>query len=221
MQSLRERLVTKRTPGAKGKKIHNSAPAMGVKVELRRRALEHVPSPRVLDVFCGPVGEMYARVWHDALHYAGIDREWSQDDKRRRFVGDNTTILRSIDLGAYNVFDLDAFGSPWTQMVILAARRRWARGEVGAVVLTDASNMHDRFGSTNAAIAQLLDVRRTGLPPGADNALSLGDMAATAWADRCNVEPIHRWKKEMGASARGAHGNAVMVYSALVFRGRG
>lgn len=205
---------------APGAKVHNSGGTLGVKVELRREVLREIQPARVLDVYCGPVGEMFARVWSSAESYAGIDREWRTEDARRRYVGDNVRILRALDLAAYNVFDLDAFGSPWEPMVILAARRRWARGERGAVVLTDASSQKGRFGGTVRGIADLLGLPLSGLAPGESGAQVLGNMALVAWAERSRVRPIKRLRFEGTPSKRSATaGSVVVIYSALVFEG--
>jgi len=139
---------------APASKVHNSAGSP--KIELRRRVLEHVKPARVLDVFCGPEGLMWAEAWREAESYVGIDRVWKPEDERRRFVGDNLRILRAIDLAPFNVFDLDAFGSPWKHAVILAERRRWAAGERGALVLTDGGLLGSKLGGKDRGIAELV-----------------------------------------------------------------
>jgi len=102
--------------------------AKSAKVAIRQNVLEAVGrDARVFDAFAG-VGEMHREVWHQAAGYVGCDRVWYRD-KRVAFVADNRRVMRSIDLTEFRVFDFDSFGSPWEQIVILAARRPIAPGE--------------------------------------------------------------------------------------------
>lgn len=112
-----------------GEKKHTSDRARSAKILLRERVLEEigVDKAKVFDAFAGP-GAMHAAVWSRARSYTGCDLRWYQD-KRRVFVGDNLAVMRSIDLCAFNVFDFDAFGSPWKHMSLLAKRRELKTGE--------------------------------------------------------------------------------------------
>jgi hypothetical protein len=134
----------KRTP----EKIHNGAAAHQAKITLRERVLEMVKPAHVFDAYCGPTGEMWKAVWSKAASYTGCDTDYRPFDPRHRFVADNRTVMRSIDLHKYNVFDLDAFGEPWEQLLILSARRMWKPSERGALLLTWRES-HLRF--THAA----------------------------------------------------------------------
>lgn len=109
------------------------------KIKIRRQALDAIgpDNARVLDIFCGEQGEMYNEIWHDAIYYDGIDIRWTQTDKRRRYVGDNKVFIEYLDLQRYNVFDVDAYGSPWEIMAVISKRRKWSAGEKGAVTFTD------------------------------------------------------------------------------------
>ena len=49
----------------------------------------------------------------------------------------STSDADASDLSKYNVFDLDAYGSPWHQFLIILKRRKVARGESLAIFLTD------------------------------------------------------------------------------------
>lgn len=199
------------------RKTHNRPTAVEAKVDLRTRVLWQVKPARVLDVFCG-LGEMYRRVWHQADSYVGIDLEWSADDERRRFVGSNLRVLRAIDLANYNVFDFDAFGSPWEQAIIVADRRHWPIGERGAIVVTDGSGMRLKMGGVPSAMSELLGIsRHSGLAP-AGGKEGLARMALRAWAKRAAVEVVAEWQ---AYSARGTTGAMPMVYMAMVFKGSG
>ena len=203
-------------------KKHNSPGAEVVKVDLRRRVLEHVHPARVLDAFCGPDGMMWDRVWRGAAHYVGIDKEWKPTDPRRRFVGDNAVILRSIDLGEFNVFDFDAFGSPWGAALILAGRRRWAPGERGALVLTDGASQRMRFGGQPKDMRVLTGIRSLeGLTPRQTTADALQRLALQRWPERAGVRVLHRWEAHANGTQRGTGGGIVMLYAAMVFEGTG
>lgn len=199
-------------------KTHNRTGAVAAKEDLRSRVLSNIKKAHVLDVFCGPEGEMYNRVWHRATSYVGIDTEWSPKDARRRFVGDNQRILRAIDLSPYNVFDLDAFGSPWEQAIVVADRRAWSTGERGAIVITDGAGMNLRMGRMHGAMGELLGVgARSGLAPAGDKE-GLTRMALHAWAKRARVKIVQEWR---AFSARGSKGNMPMTYMAAIFEGTG
>ncbi|HVH77139.1 MAG TPA: hypothetical protein VM755_19655 [Stellaceae bacterium] len=47
--------------------------------------------------------------------------------------------MRAIDLAPFNLFDFDAWGSPWEHVAILCARRPVQPGERIGLVLTDGS----------------------------------------------------------------------------------
>src|SRR5690554_6431354 len=109
--------------GNKIAKVQNHAASVGAKVILRRRVLDAVGrDARVFDAFAG-AGEMYQAIWCEAAGYAGCDQRWYRDE-RLCWVADNRRVLRTVDLSAYSIFDLDACGSPWEQAVIVAARRK-------------------------------------------------------------------------------------------------
>ncbi len=205
-----------------GKKVHNASGTAAVKANIRRNVLEHVQPARVLDAYCGPDGMMFHDVWHAADAYIGIDEEWKTTDTRRRHAGDNARIIRAIDLQAFNVFDFDAFGSPWELMVVLAARRQWKRGERGAVILTDGGSMYGQFGQPSSGIANLLHLPHgSKLAPGRDAAKESAEMALQAWLRRVAVRPVAAWGVDASAKERGADGGLDMIYKAVVFDGLG
>src|SRR5690242_9791645 len=110
--------------GSKDRKpIYNTKSARSAKIEIRQRVLDAIgaETAAVFDAY-GGAGELYRAVWSKAARYVGCDQNWFRDE-RTMFVADNRRVMRAIDLGQFNVFDLDAFGSPYEQLTILAARR--------------------------------------------------------------------------------------------------
>jgi hypothetical protein len=204
-----------------GLKVHNSPAAAGQKVDLRRHALAFVGGPskaRVFDVFAGR-GMMHAEVWEPAAVYVGCDETWQPSDPGRRYVGDNRLVMRAVDLSGFNVFDFDAYGSPWEQMLILAARRRWKKGEMGALVVTDGSSLNLRFGSAPKAIGQLCDLSRRRFVPKISMGVSIQRTALVRWCQEARVTLQKMWRAEGNGS--GKRTQPLMVYTAIGFEGTG
>lgn len=89
-------------------KQDNSSPRF--KTYLRERFLP--PESRVLDLYCGE-GEMYRKVYKErAKEYLGVDK-FKIHDPSLCIKMDNRRFIAIHDLTKYNVFDLDAYGSPW------------------------------------------------------------------------------------------------------------
>lgn len=192
------------------KKTHNGELALDAKIELRENVLAEIPQARVFDGFCGPSGEMHRSVWNRASSYLGVDTAWLQSDTRRRFVCECSLVLRSIDLQPFDVFDFDAFGSPWSEALILAARRKWAPGERGALVLTDGSANKMKFGPFGAMQQLVGKAHHKSLREPMRRA------AVMAWCRRAGVTPERVW------TARGYSsqiGGMEMFYVAVVFHG--
>lgn len=198
-------------PNTKG--THNGARAVHAKLEMRERVLEHVTPARVFDAFCGPDGEMWRAVWSRAASYVGCDEVYVPFDPRRRFVGDNRRVMRAIDLQAFNVFDLDAFGEPWEQLTILAARRTWQDGERGAIILT-WSDLKTRWGYASHALASAAGLKTLKVGKGAD--LSVTPMAIRSFFRAANVKPVKSWSARGSSTGRGSNKQS---YSAIVFDG--
>ena len=189
----------------------NHPAAKQAKIDLRLQMLAAVQPANVLDCFCG-TGEMYRGAWHRAARYAGCDeRPWDRSHPPR-FVADNRRLMRAIDLQCYNVFDFDSYGSPWDQFEILAARRRWAPGEQGAVVFTDGSSLKLRWGSMPASLARFLGVPSSGGVPSTAGESDFRMIALTNWALSSGVKISRMWQ------ARGV-GQARVVYGAVIFAG--
>lgn len=196
-------------------KTNNRPAARARKLELRRNVLDVVKPAHVLDAFCGD-GQMWRDAWSGASSYTGIDLEMRWPPHARRFVADNRDVLRAIDLKPFNIFDLDAYGSPWTQALIVAHRRRWSPGERGAIVLTDGASMKTRFGGgLPRDMAHLLG--RDFAEPRTDAHEPMHRECMRAWCRLAGVEPVAAWI-HVNKAAR--IGSQLMVYSALVFDGR-
>lgn len=206
-----------------GPKTHNRPAAVDAKADLRSRVLARVKPARVLDAFCGPDGEMYRRVWNKAASYVGIDEKWSLKDERRRFVGDNMRVLRAIDLSEFNVFDLDAFGCPWAQAIVIADRRGWKKGERGAIVVTDGAGLNLKLGGMPRPMAELVGMHgfssQSKMLAPCGNKEGLSRMALRGWAKRARVSVVAEWQA-YSAKGKGV-GAAPMVYIAMVFEGTG
>lgn len=134
----------------------SSTKALAAKISIRAHVLDQIGAANadVCDLYAGQ-GGMYSAVWHNARSYIGCDELWFRD-ARRVFVLDNCRVLRAIDLQACNVFDFDAFGSPWEQLTILSARRRVAVGERVGLCVTDGSDLTMRLGKMPHALALLV-----------------------------------------------------------------
>ncbi len=193
-------------------KTDNNPSALAAKVKLRLNVLAELNPARVLDCFCG-TGQMFDNAWRQAASYTGCDeRPWSPADPVSRFVVDNRRLLRAVDLQAFNVFDLDAYGSPWEQMMIIADRRRWGSGERGAVVLTDGSSLKLRFGEELPRVFQAMLGESGGGIPAVSAATLVMERLEAAWLQRAGVRLVKAWR----AAGRGTSG---MRYSALVIEG--
>lgn len=116
----------------------------GEKIEIRRRLLAEIENPSVLECYAGE-GKIHRQCYRD-VPCVGLDLK-DIDDGRTIIRMDNRKFLRSADLSEFNVFDLDACGSPWHQWLILLHRRRFAPGEKVAVFLTDGLDFKMRMSS--------------------------------------------------------------------------
>jgi len=143
-------------------KTNNHPKSVGMKVVLRRRVLAAIPDARVFDAFAG-AGKMYSAVWHAAAAYTGCDLRWYRD-ARTMFVARCERVMRAIDLAEFNVFDFDAYGSPWLPVQILAARRRLAPGERIGLILTDGSGLRLKLGQCPKSLAKLCGLNNATTP---------------------------------------------------------
>lgn len=193
--------------------VNNHPQTEGTKIKLRRLVLDVIGASRarVFDAFAGD-GVMFRGVWREAAAYVGCDLNWYRDD-RPAFVADNRRLMRAIDLTRYNIFDLDAWGSPWEQALILAARRPVAKGERLGLVITEGSTFTLKMGMFPNALRSLAGL--TGAPVGGGKSHDeLTSRAIAGLCRRMSIEPVRRWQ------AQGKTG-ALVQYVAMVVEGTG
>lgn len=189
-----------------GRRQRRNDPAVkAAKIEIRRQVMRAIGGPaeaRVFDAFAG-TGEMFAGVWHEAAAYAGCDRDWFNDG-RLAYVGDNRRVMRCIDLKPFNIFDLDSFGSPWEQALILAARRPVRRGELIGLVITDGNNLDLSMGGMAAPLREIAGF--VGVPAGAARGhAEIIERALNGLFRRMKVTPIRRWQTQGTSGAKVRH----------------
>lgn len=194
-------------------KRDNSKPAEAAKVTVRENVLGVIGADRasVFDAYAGE-GRMHAAVWHKASHYIGCDKDWFPQDDRVCFAKfDNRRVLRGIDLGQFNIFDLDAHGSPWEQFWIIAVRRPVAPGEQLAICMTEGTGLKMNMGGTSRAMAWIAGVKThmPGMGAARDDLIERA-LSRTVQTMRCTVS--RRWQ------ARGNKGSRVL-YLGLILEG--
>ncbi len=81
--------------------------------------LKYLPQEaHVLDLFCGK-GNMYKDVYKNrAQTYLGIDKKKIHDKNICKLMN-NEKYVRENDLDQFNVFDLDAYGTPWKLLYLI------------------------------------------------------------------------------------------------------
>lgn len=125
-----------------------------IKAQLREYCLERISDPRVLEVFCGS-GVMYDRVWNNADHYLGIDKK-KFFDKRNKMCGDAEKLVSKLDPSLFNIFDIDAYGSPYTILKMIVDRVV-PSGDM-AFILTDGVNMDLKMGRICKPIREMTGI---------------------------------------------------------------
>ena len=190
-------------------KVKNHRAGKAAKIEIREHVLASIGKAHVFDAFAG-TGAMFDAVWSKAESYVGCDLDWTRDE-RLAYVADNRRVLRAIDLAPFNVFDLDAFGSPWEQAIIVAARRPVAKGERVGLLLTDGSGLALKQNNMPKALAELAGLR--GKPAGMNRWQDdLIDMALAGLIERMGVSIEKRWQAHRTAGA-------AVRYIGLILRG--
>ena len=191
-----------------GIKVDNAA-GFAAKADIRAKVLECVGPERaaVLDCYAGS-GKMHRAVWANAASYAGCDERFFFD-RRTCFVCDNRVLLRAIDLNPFNIFDLDAYGSPWEQALIIAARRRVKPGERIGLTITEGSSINLRFGKLATALSEI-----SGIPPRAAGAARVEkeviSLALLGMAKRMNSRIARRWEATGRTGARVAYVGCIL-----------
>lgn len=198
--------------GTGATKTDNNRQARRAKIVIRQNVLDLVgEKSAVFDAFAGS-GDMYSAVWKGAGYYVGCDLK-PQSDSRLMFCADNTRVLRAVDLSRFQIFDFDAYGSPWVQAIILADRRRVAPGEKLGLILTEGAGLSYKANVVPHAIAALTGIR-TGTVGLSKKQDAIIDRAIAGLARRMNCTVEKRWQAEgrTGASMR---------YIGLVLKGKG
>jgi hypothetical protein len=67
---------------------------------------------------------MYREVWSKAKEYVGIDL--NPHSLAPTLAGDNRILIRYFDMDAFNIFDVDAYSSPWQLARYIVKNRRKA-----------------------------------------------------------------------------------------------
>ncbi len=193
------------------KRIDNASQGHAAKVDIRRRVMSEIGEARVFDAFAS-AGEMYSAVWKDAKSYTGCDQKYARDG-RLMFVADNRRVMRAIDLKTFNLFDLDSYGSPWEQAIILADRRRLAPGEKIGLVLTEGSGLSFSVNLIPVAIRTLAGIRQgtVGMLKKQDAVI---DRTLNGLCRRMSCTIEKRWQADGKTGAK-------MRYIGLVLKGRG
>lgn len=124
-----------------GKKTNNAK--TDAKKKIRQKVLSLIDNPSVLEVYCG-AGDMYYDVWHKANSYTGIDK-LKFFDERRTICGDAIKAVSTINLDEFNIFDIDAYGSPYDVLKIIIERVPKNKKQYGFVI-TDGISMDLRLG---------------------------------------------------------------------------
>ncbi|MBR0693654.1 hypothetical protein [Bradyrhizobium lablabi] len=194
-----------------GVKTDNNPQAFKAKVAIRRNVMAAIGQPAVFDAFAGS-GKMYSEVWREAGSYTGCDLK-PQNDGRLMFCADNRRVMRAIDLTQFNIIDLDSYGSPWEQAIIIADRRRVAPGELFGLILTEGAGFAYKSNVVPTAIAHLTGLRAgiVGLGKKQDAVI---DRAIAGLVRRMSCSIEKRWQAE-GKSG------AAMRYIGLVLKGKG
>lgn len=108
------------------------------KVALRVSMTEHLAEPRVLDVFGGH-GVVWAAVTRQTgkrISRVAVDNRLDLFDPHLH--GDNTKIVKGLDLSRFDVVDLDAYGIPAALIHEVVVDKRFK----GVVFVTAIQTMH-------------------------------------------------------------------------------
>lgn len=126
----------------KGKKTNNAK--IDAKTELRKKI--NCKNLSVLECFCGK-GEMFDAVWKSALWYEGIDIE-AQNDNRTVHLGDCALILKKLNIENFDVFDIDAYGSPYECLQIIIKKiKKLKKLKTYYFFITDGIDIDLRMGN--------------------------------------------------------------------------
>lgn len=195
-----------------GTKTDNHPQARRAKIVIRQNVLDAIgKQASVFDAFAGS-GEMFSAVWNKAKSYTGCDLK-RQSDSRLMFCADNIRVLRAIDLSKFQIFDFDAYGSPWVQAIILSDRRRVAPGERLGLVLTEGAGLGYKFNNIPMAISVLTGLRRGMVGTGKRHD-DIIERAIAGLCKRMSCTVEKRWQADRS-------GGGGIRYIGLVLKGKG
>ena len=136
----------------RGVKTNNAK--TNAKKELRQSVFSEISNQKVIEVFCGS-GEMYHAVWKDAEKYTGIDKV-KFFDERHTICGDAEKAIRLININDYNIFDIDAYGSPYEILNYIIDKIDDSNRKIGFVI-TDGINMDLKLGRVCLGLRRFVD----------------------------------------------------------------
>ena len=128
------------------------------KIQIRENVLSLFKNERnVLEVFCGD-GKMYRDVWKKGDKYTGIDIV-EFNDERETIQGDSKEVLNSLDIDRYNIFDIDAYGSPYEELSIILKKLDRNKYNEYAFIITDGLGIDLKMGNIAHSLRSILDIK--------------------------------------------------------------
>ena len=129
------------------------------KVAVRKNLIRllDVDDPWILDAFCG-AGSMHREAYNSTKNYLGLDVNFYDDD-RKTIVCDNTRMLRQLDIEPFDIFDLDAYGSPLNAFVLICSRLKWGTKSKVGVVMTEGSGLNAKWNNLAKEIFTFVDMK--------------------------------------------------------------
>jgi hypothetical protein len=129
------------------------------KIKVRKFVVDSLKNkdPMILDCFAAK-GKMWELAYDKTPNYLGIDMKLYLDD-RKMICADNLSYLKSADLDQFDIFDLDAYGSPMNAIAIIAKRFQWrTKTEIG-IVFTDGTGFNAKMSGTSKKYAAWLGLQ--------------------------------------------------------------
>lgn len=182
---------------------------INAKQDLRNNIKQYFNELHVLEVYCGS-GEMYRDVWHVAQTYTGIDQK-KQFDGRHTICGDACKAVSVIDLDGFNVFDIDAYGSPYDVLNIILSRYQ-GDFKRAAFVVTDGGGMDLKMGWLCKGLRELLNIESKKVNKAHLLHGKIIEDIISIVAKKLNAKVIHR------EFAKGVTGAAMRYYAFVVER---
>lgn len=127
------------------------------KLGIREYLLKYFEYSSVLDCFCGD-GFMFDNVWHSADEYTGIDIKKFFTKKRKVICADNLKFLKVESIKKYNIFDIDAYGSPYEQLSIIIKKLENEEPKTVGFSITDGTQIDLRMGRICKGMAEMTEL---------------------------------------------------------------